>query len=117
GHIKGFENYKVAGPIKYDYDIKSTDFAVTEPLIAAFKQFAADKYKLPATTIDKEREYVDRELRKELVTAAYGSTTSFQVTNEYDNQLLKAIDQLPQARALAMKADRLHGTASTNPSN
>jgi len=117
GHIKGFESYKVASPIKYDYDIKATDFPITEPLIAAFKQFAADKYKLPASTIDHEREFIDRTLRSELVTAAYGSTTSFQVLNEYDDQLLKAVDQLPQARALAMKADRLRGTASTNPSN
>lgn len=117
GHIKGFENYKVAGPIKFDYDIKSTDYPVTEQLIAAFKQFAADKYKLAPATVDKEREFIDRSLRTELVTAAYGSTTSFEVLNEYDDQLLKAIDQLPQARALAMKAERLRGTAFTNPSN
>lgn len=117
GHVKGFENYAVKGPIKFDYDIKSTDFAITEPLIAAFKQFAAEKYKVSSATVDKEREYIDRTLRSELVTAAYGSTTSFEVLNEYDNQLLKAIDQLPQARALAMKADRIHSTASTNPSN
>ena len=117
GHVKGFENYKVSGPIKYDHDIKSTDFAITEPLIVAFKQFAAEKYKLAPATVDKEREFVDRTLRSELVTAAYGSTTSLQVQNEYDNQLLKALDQLPQARALAMKADRLHSTASRTDLN
>jgi len=117
GHVKGFESYAVKGPIKFDYDIKSTDFPITEPLIAAFKQFAAEKYKVAPATVDKEREFIDRTLRSELVTAAYGSTTAFEVLNEYDNQLLKAVDQLPQARALAMKADRLRGTASTNPSN
>ncbi len=117
GHIKGFENYKVSAPIKFDYDIKSTDFPITEQLIAAFKQFAGEKYKLAPTTVDKEREFIDRTLRSELVTAAFGSTTSFEVLNEYDNQLLKAVDQLPQARALSMKADRLRGTASPNPSN
>ena len=117
GHVKGFESYKVTGPIKFDYDIKATDFPISEPLIAAFKQFAAEKYKLAPSTVDHEREFIDRTLRQELVTAAYGSTTSFQVTNEYDDQLLKALDQLPQARALAMKADRLRGTASTSPIN
>jgi carboxyl-terminal processing protease len=117
GHIKGFESYKVGGPAKYDYDIKSSDYPVTEALIAAFKQFAAEKYKLAPTTVDKEREFIDRTLRTELVTAAYGSTTSFEVLNEYDDQLLKAIDQLPQARALALKAETLHRTASSSPIN
>ena len=43
-------------------------------------------------------------LRSELVTAAYGTTTSFQVFNEYDNQLKKAIEALPKARDLAMQS-------------
>jgi hypothetical protein len=38
-----------------------------------------------------------------LVTAAYGSQTSFQVFNEYDNQLLRAIELLPQAKQLAIE--------------
>jgi len=50
-------------------------------------------------------------LRSELVTAAYGSQTSFQVANEYDNQLLKAIDLLPQAKQLAMQSEKLRSTA------
>ncbi|MBK8302464.1 MAG: hypothetical protein IPK98_03260 [Chloracidobacterium sp.] len=37
--------------------------------------------------IDREREFVERTLRTELITAAYGSQTSFQVFNEYDDQL------------------------------
>jgi hypothetical protein len=33
--------------------------------------------------------------------AAYGSQTSLQVFNEYDNQLKKAIELLPEAKQLA----------------
>ncbi|MFN0277169.1 MAG: S41 family peptidase [Pyrinomonadaceae bacterium] len=106
GRVRGFENYKVDEPIAYDYDIKATDFPVTAGLYQTFKQFAVDKYKIPASQIDAEREFVERILRSELVTAAYGSQTSFQVFNEYDDQLLKAIDLLPQARQLAVQSEK-----------
>ncbi len=62
-----------------------------------------DKYKFSSAQIDKEREFIERTLRLEIVTAAYGSTTSLQVFNEYDNQLKRAIEFLPQARQLAVE--------------
>lgn len=106
GKVKGFENYKVEGPITFGYDLRTTDFPVTEALYASFKQFAASKYGFAAAQIDREREFVERAIRTELVTAAYGSQTSFQVFNEYDDQLLKAIDLLPQAKQLALQGER-----------
>ena len=106
GRVKGFHSYKIVRPVAYDYDIKATDFPVTANLFQKFKQFAIDKYNIPAAQIDAEREFVERALRSELVTAAYGSQTSFQVFNEYDNQLLKAIDLLPQARQLAIQSEK-----------
>lgn len=112
GRIKGFENYKVDKPIVYDYDIKVSDFPVTPSLFQNFKQYAADKYKIPATQTEAEREFVERTLRSELVTAAYGSTTSFQVINEFDDQLLKAIDLLPQAKQLAIQSEKARSTVS-----
>jgi carboxyl-terminal processing protease len=106
GKIKGLETYRVDKPITFDYDLKATDYPITEAVFAAFKQFAADKYKIPAAQIDREREFVERMLRTELVTAAYGTQTSTQVFNEYDQQLLKAIDLLPQAKQLATQAEK-----------
>lgn len=103
GKVSGFEPYKVDKPIKFDYDIKPKDFEVTDSLYQTFKNYAVQKYKVPAAQIEKEKEFVLRNLRTELVTAAYGSQTSFQVFNEYDNQLLKAIELLPQAKQLALE--------------
>jgi carboxyl-terminal processing protease len=104
GKIPGFEPYKVDKPIRFDYDIKAKDFEITDSVYQAFKTYAAQKYKVPAAQIDKEKEFVLRSLRTELVTAAYGSQTSFQVFNEYDNQLKRAIELLPQAKQLALDA-------------
>ncbi|MEO7659857.1 MAG: S41 family peptidase [Pyrinomonadaceae bacterium] len=114
GKVKGFENYKVAKPILFDYDIKSTDFPVSDQLFRSFKSFTSDKYKIVPALLDREREFVDRMLRTEMITSAYGSQTSFQVWNEYDDQLLKAIDLLPQARQLALQGERARGN-STKP--
>ena len=98
GRVKGFETYKVDKPIAFDYDLKATDFPVTDALYQTFKKYAGDKFKFTAAQVDSEREYVERTLRTELVTAAYGSQTSGQVFNEYDKQLLKAVELLPQAK-------------------
>lgn len=103
GRVKGFESYKVAGPINFSHDITNADFPITDELYNAYRRYAVQKYRYTGQQIDKEREFVTRSLRTELVTAAYGSTTSFQVTNEYDNQILKAIEVLPQAKALAQR--------------
>ena len=113
GKTSGFDTLKVNKPISFDYDIKSKDFAVSEPVYQAFKKYAVEKYKYNSAIIDKEREFVERTLRTELVTAAYGTQTSFQVTNEYDNQLQKAIELLPQARQLALAGARANAAAAT----
>ena len=106
GKVPGFETYKVDKPLTFNYDIKASDFPVTDQLYSALKQFAAAKYKIPAAQFDKERRFVERTLRSELITAAYGSTSSLQVFNEYDNQLSKAIDLMPQAKQLAIEGQR-----------
>ena len=113
GKASGFDTLKVNKPIAFDYDIKAKDFAVSDNVYQAFKKFAVEKYKYNPTIIDKEREFVERTLRTELVTAAYGTQTSFQVTNEYDNQLQKAIDLLPQAKQLALAGYKANAAAAT----
>lgn len=119
GKVKGLESYKVEKPIVFDHDIKPTEFPVNDAVFVAFKQYAADKYKLAPALVDRERAFVARILRTELVTAAYGSQTSFQVVNEYDDQLLKAIELLPQAKQLALQGERAKVSAikQKNPAN
>lgn len=117
GKNGAFPAYKVDKPISFAYDIKPDDFTVNENLYQAFKKFATEKYNYTPAQIEKEREYVGRALRTELVTAAYGATTSFQVFNDYDNVLIRAIELLPQARALAIegaKANAMKGKPESN---
>jgi carboxyl-terminal processing protease len=117
GKVKGLDTYKVTSPITFNYDIKSSDFPVTDSVFAAFKQFAGDKYKFTAAQIDRERDFIERTLRTEFVTAAYGAQTSRQVINEYDDQLLKAIGLLPQAKQLALQSERARAAKTSTPLN
>ncbi|MER3631190.1 MAG: hypothetical protein C4325_02650 [Blastocatellia bacterium] len=106
GKVPGFEAYKVDRPIRFGYDIKPTDYPITDALFNEFKRFADAKYKIPASSVEKERKFVERSLRSELITAAYGTTSSFQVFNEYDTQIAKAIELLPKAKALLAESIR-----------
>lgn len=112
GKIPGFEAYKVDRPITFNYDIKPSDFPITDQVYAALKQYAASKYKVPGAQFDRERRFVERTLRSELITAAYGTTSSLQVFNEYDTQLSKAIDLMPQAKQLAIEGERAKANTS-----
>jgi carboxyl-terminal processing protease len=109
GRVSGFEQYKLQRGIDYRSDLKANEFAVTDALFKAFKDFVAAKgdYKVTAAQLDKERSFVERQLRYELATAVYGTTTAFQVFNFDDPQIIKAIDLLPRARELAQMAQRV----------
>ncbi len=110
GKVAGFESYKVDRALVYTHDLKEDEFLMTNELFAAFKKFAlanAD-YKLTETQIDKEREFIERRIRTELVTAAYGTQTSYQVFNEIDPQLKRSIEILPKARDLAKNAAQVN---------
>ena len=117
GKTKGFETYKVDRPISFEYDIKSQDFPVTDALYQDFRKFAVDKYGFTSAQIDREKEFVERALRTEIVTAAYGSTTSFQVFNEYDTQLKRAIELLPQAKQLALEGAKANASKQKSELN
>ena len=104
GKTAGLDAYQVNRPITFNYNLKKTDFPITENLYQAFKKFTLEKYKIPAAQTDKERQFVERILRGEFVIAAFGAQTSGQVDNESDVQLLRGIELLPKAKQLALEA-------------
>ena len=106
--MKGFENYKVQRPIEFRHDLQSTDFPVTDALFAELKRFATAQPEFKATTeqLDRFRPHVERQLRYNLTSAAYGTMVAVQVFNNDDKQIARAIDAMPRARELAQSARR-----------
>jgi carboxyl-terminal processing protease len=106
GRVKNFEMYGAARPVVYNYDLKTNDFPVSDALYKAFRDFVTSKssFKLSGARLDRERAYIERRLRHELSTAAYGTVTAYQVFNDDDPQIRRAVELLPRARELAQAA-------------
>ena len=108
GRVAGLDNYVVKGPIDFTHDIQPTDFPVNDAVFKAFKTYALSKpeFKLTADLIDHDRQFIERQLRYELSTAAFGSNTALQIYNTDDPQIARAVDVMPRARELALAALR-----------
>ena len=105
GRIRGFESSRIPGSINFRHELQPEEFQVTDAMFKAFRDFvAADPaFKITPAMIDRNRAFIELELRFNIVTAAYGRVIGdrvFITTN--DPQVAKAVDVLPKARDLAM---------------
>jgi hypothetical protein len=108
GRVAGFESYKVQRAIEFDHDLESDDFPMTDALFKELKKFAASKpiFKVTPDQLDRSRAFAERQLRYNVLSAAYGYRTATQVFNDADPQITRAIDAMPRARELALAASR-----------
>ncbi len=106
GRINGFDNFKVQRGIDFEKRLEPTDYKVTDDLFKAFKEFVTKDpaWKVTAQQLDRNKQFIELELRYNIVTAAYGRVTADQVLVSDDPQVAKAIDVMPKARELAMAA-------------
>lgn len=103
GRVTGFDSYKIPGAINFGHRVEPKDFPVTDELFQAFRQYAMKdpSWNATAALIDKNRDFVNVQLRFNLATAEYGRVTADQVLILDDPQVAKAIDTVPRARELA----------------
>ncbi|HJP93353.1 MAG TPA: S41 family peptidase [Pyrinomonadaceae bacterium] len=108
GRVSGFDSYKVQRAIEFDHDLSNDDYPVTDALFSELKKFAASKsvFKITADQLDKSRTFAERQLRYNILSAAYGYRTATEVFNDADPQIARAVDVMPRARELALAASR-----------
>ena len=108
GRVAAFEEYKIQRAIEFDHDLVDEDYPVTDALFRELKKFATNKpiFKVTADQLDKSRTYAERQLRYNILSAAYGYRTATQVFNDADPQIARAVDAMPRARELALAASR-----------
>jgi carboxyl-terminal processing protease len=102
-------SFKVGGMPEFERNVEAGAFAVDDKVFKAFKEYVAANYedlKLTEAQLDRSRDYIVRQLRYDLTTAAYGSVKATQVLMADDPQVQKALDSLPRARDLATAAMR-----------
>ncbi len=107
GRIPAPANYRVRGAINFEHELKPNDFVITDAIVRAFKEFVATNpsFKNMAPLVDRNRAFVELQLRFNLVQAAYGRVMAERVfVNTDDKQVARAVDVLPRARDLAMTA-------------
>ena len=102
------ERYKVDHAIEFQHDLEATDFPMNDTIFNAFKDYVAKDANWKAFTplLDRNRSFIEQQVRFHLATAAYGTVTAVQVLTKEDPQIAKAIELLPRARDLAMAATR-----------
>jgi carboxyl-terminal processing protease len=110
GRVAGLPaSFKVAGMPEFERNVEAGAFVVDDKVFKTFKEFVAahgDDYKMTEAQLDHSRDFIVRQLRYDLTTAAYGSVKATQVLMFDDPQVAKAIDSLPRARDLATAAMR-----------
>jgi carboxyl-terminal processing protease len=112
GRVAGFEKFKVDSAIDYDHVIDANDFPSSNEFYQAFRNYVAkdENFKGLLPQVDRNRQFVESQLRYNLAMAAYGTVTATQVLMRHDSQVAKAVEVLPRARDLAMAAMRARTT-------
>ena len=103
GRIKGFETSKIAR-IDFNHELQPNEVTVTDAMFRAYRDFVTKdpNFKTSAAVVDKYRQFIELELRFDLVTAAYGRVMGDRVFIMTDDpQISKAVDVVPKARELA----------------
>ncbi|MFN2532146.1 MAG: S41 family peptidase [Pyrinomonadaceae bacterium] len=108
GRVTGFEAYKVQRAIEFEHDLEATDFPITDALFKELKRFVASKpvFKVTPEQLDQGRAFAERQLRYNILSAAYGFRVASQVFNDNDPQIARAVEAMPRARELALAASR-----------
>jgi carboxyl-terminal processing protease len=116
GQLAGFTEYKVERPADHQHHLAPTELQVNDKMLAAFRSFIREHKELKAdeSRIDKELDSVKRQIRYELVVASYGLETANQVLLEADNQVQRAIIEMPKARTMAEDIRRVRAGARSN---
>lgn len=113
GQMQGLRAYRIA-ECQYKTKVSPDDinrFPVTDELLAAFRQYISNR---PQFNVSEERmnaneNYIRAQMRREIMTAAYGPEAGDQVYLSDDVQIRKALESLDRARVLAENASRQRG--------
>jgi carboxyl-terminal processing protease len=108
GRIPGLEKYKVDRAIEFAHDLNPADYPMNDTVFDAFRDYVAKdaNWQMFTPVLDRNRSFIEQQIRFQLATAAYGTVSAVQVLTKEDPQIAKAIEVVPRARDLAMAATR-----------
>jgi len=91
--------------------LEANDYPITEALFKEVKKFVTTNpvFKVTPEQLDRSRTFAERQLRYNVLSAAYGYRVATQVFNDGDPQIARAVDEMPRARDLALAASKVRG--------
>src|SRR5712692_9531588 len=119
GQIQGFMEFKIDRQANHHHQLEPNEYQINDKVLAAFKTFLRDhkEFKLDEARVDKEADFVKREIRYECVTAAFGVEIAYEVLLETDLQMQRAIAEMPKARIMAEDVRRLRAASGEQRRN
>jgi carboxyl-terminal processing protease len=99
--------------IEFDHQPLQAEFAINDQIMKAYREFMADflaknnDVNLTMKAVDENFEWARQKIREEALTAAYGMDTQKRMTADTDEQLQRAIVEIPQSAQLADRARKL----------
>ncbi|MEK6323684.1 MAG: S41 family peptidase [Acidobacteriota bacterium] len=113
GQMQGLREYRIA-ECQYKTKVSPEDinrYPITDDLLAAFRQYISNKPQFNASEerINANVNYIRAQMRREIITAAYGPEAGDEVYLSDDVQFRKAFESLDRARVLADNARRARG--------
>lgn len=113
GQMAGLREYRIT-ECQYKTRVSPEEinrYPITDDLLAAFRQYISNKPQFNASEerINENLNYIRAQMRRELITAAYGPEAGDQVYLSDDVQFRKAFESLDRARMLADNARRARG--------
>lgn len=119
GQIAGAENFKLNGP-QFNHRLKPNEYMITDDTLKAYREymykFIVDnpKYGLTKQSVDDNLTWARKQIRYEILLAAYGRNIAQRAQVDLDAQLQRAIAELPNAAQLAEKARRTRTSLRNN---
>jgi carboxyl-terminal processing protease len=119
GQIAAHPQFKLNG-IEYDHKLKPNEFMITDDVLKSFREFAIKFYKdnpdygVTPAMIEENIVWIRKQIRYEVLMAAYGSDKAQQGLADLDLQLQRAIAEMPNAADLAQRSWR-RNSANTRP--
>lgn len=107
GRIAGMGHYRVPGGINFSHELQDPEYRIDQRTLKAFEDYLTAEPALAhlAPLVQRNRSFIQLQLRYNVVTAAYGRTMADRVlVASDDDQIARAIEVLPRAKDLAMAA-------------
>ena len=119
GKVAAAPNFKLNG-IEFNHTPRPNEFPITDEIVKAYRDFMTDyvakhpELNLSLATVDENLDWARKQLRQEVLVAAYGFDTAQRMLADQDPQLQRAIAELPNAAQLAERARVARGGLMRN---